>query len=107
TRLRFTPTDGPAGTRVIEAVVVSRGRQVEAEPIARYRAPGPVKLAAPRSVRLTRAKAAVGVRWSKVPGAARYRVTVRSDDGRVQSFGVARKTTRFTIPQVTADDRAR
>lgn len=105
-RLRFTPADGPAGKRAIEAVVVtSSGRQVDALQIGSYSAPGPAKLAAPRRVTLTRTAKSLGVRWTKVAGADRYRVIVTATDGRKQILTAPGKATKLTIPAVTRDDK--
>ena len=103
--LRFTPVDGPAGKRQVEVIVVSGGRQVEARQVASFTAPSAAKLPAPRSVSLKRSKSGLAVRWAKVPGAARYRVLVRSSDGREEVLAPAGKATRLAIPQVTGDDR--
>ena len=103
--LRFTPTDGPAGKRTIEAVVVAGDRQVGVVPITTYTAPGPQKLPAPRSVTLKRSKTAVAVKWSKVSSADRYRVKIVATDGREQILTVDSPKTKVSVPAVTADDK--
>ncbi|MFT4035197.1 MAG: hypothetical protein QM679_06450 [Patulibacter sp.] len=105
--LRFTPADGPAGKRQIEAIVVAAGRQVATKALGSYVAPGTVKLAAPRRVTLSRNKRSLGVRWTKVAGAAKYRVTITATDGRKQILTAAGKASKLTIPQVTADDQVK
>ncbi len=105
TKLPFTPTDGPAGKRQIEAVIVNGDRQVGTKPVASYTAPGPAKLGAPRSVTLRRAKGSLSVRWTKVAGASRYRVKVTSTDGREQILTAAGTARQLTVPEVTSDDR--
>ncbi len=103
--LRFTPTDGPAGQRTIEAVVVAGERQVGVVPVTTYTAPGPIKLGAPSSVTLKRSKTAVAVRWKKVAGADRYRVKIVASDGREQILTVDAPKTKVSVPAVTADDK--
>ncbi|MBO9533408.1 MAG: hypothetical protein J7513_10585 [Solirubrobacteraceae bacterium] len=104
-KLRFTPTDGPAGKRTIEAVVIAGDRQVGTTPVTTFTAPGPAKLAAPRSVSLKRAKSSLTVRWSKVTGATRYRVLVTSTDGRKQILTAPSSARKLTVPEVTGDDK--
>lgn len=105
TVLRFTPTDGPGGKRTIQAVVITKdGRQVGTPTVATYTAPGPVKLSAPKRVTLSRSKTALTVRWTKVTGAARYRVIVTATDGRKEIITVE-KGSKLQIPAVTADDK--
>ncbi len=105
TALRFTPTDGPAGKRAIEAVVVAGDRQVGVIPIGSYSAPGPARLAAPRSVTVKRTKTSVNVAWKKVAGVDRYRVLVTATDGREQILTVEKSKTKVTVPGVTTDDK--
>ena len=79
--LRFSPADGPAGTRTVVAVVTSQGLPVRTETVARFRTAGPVVLPAPR-VRLARAGGSLLVRWRPVLGASGYHVRVEVADGR-------------------------
>ncbi|MEH3053402.1 MAG: hypothetical protein PGN13_05240 [Patulibacter minatonensis] len=104
TTLRFTPSDGPGGRRTIEAIVLSGDRQVDTVRLGAYTAPGPVKLAAPRTVRVSRGKVTT-VRWSKVAGAAGYLVVVKGSDGRRQQLVVGPKGTSAKLSGVTPDDR--
>ncbi len=43
--------------------------------------------------------------WTKVAGAAGYRVLVKADEGRRQLLLAPRKATRLTVPEVTSDDK--
>ncbi len=54
---------------------------------------------------LARTKTSLGVRWTKVSGADRYRVIVTATDGRQQVITAPKGATKLTIPAVTADDK--
>ncbi|MDO9354662.1 MAG: hypothetical protein Q7T55_13275 [Solirubrobacteraceae bacterium] len=105
TTLSFTPAHAAGGRRTLEAVVAVGTRQVEVIGLGSYVAPSPQKLTAPRKVTLKRTKTQVSASWTKVAGAAGYRVSVKGDDGRLQLLPVAGKTTKLVIPGVTTDDR--
>ena len=80
--LRFGPADGVAERREIVAVVEQDGRPRAELKVASYAAPGPMRPARPRGVRVRRARSALAVRWARVSGATGYEVRVRLDDGR-------------------------
>src|SRR5439155_14591667 len=69
--MNFAPADGPGGTRRIEAIVEQDGFVREVDKVARFVAPKPRRLAAPRRARLTLSRSRLTVRWSTVPGATR------------------------------------
>jgi hypothetical protein len=83
-RIRFTPTDGPAGRRTIVAAVLENGLVRATLRVATFRAPGARRPARVSHLLLRRHGRRVIVTWSKTPGARRYRVHVRVDDGRNQ-----------------------
>ncbi len=97
--LRFSIADGPAGTRTIVARVDSQGLPVRTETIATFHGPGPVVLAAPR-VRASRTAGSLLVRWTRVGGAARYRVRVALGDGRTTVAVVPGKRSSLRVPRV-------
>jgi hypothetical protein len=83
-RIRFTPTDGPAGRRTIVAAVLENGLVRATVRVATFRAPGARRPARVSHVVLRRQGSRVIVTWSKTRGARRYRVHVRVNDGRNQ-----------------------
>ncbi|MCZ7590165.1 MAG: hypothetical protein M5U27_15170 [Gaiella sp.] len=100
--VHFTVADGPAGPRRIDAVVESEGLAVRTETVARFRAPGPLVLPAPRVV-ATRTARGVSVRWSPVPSAAAYRVRVALGNGTIVSSLLGRDRRSVAV---AADTRA-
>lgn len=76
-RLRITD-DGRGGRRQIVALALRSGIPVETIAIARYTAPKPKRLTAPRRLRI----AGAGARWAAVTGARSYLVTADLSDGR-------------------------
>jgi hypothetical protein len=83
-RIRFTPTDGPAGRRTIVAAVVENGLVRATLRVATFHAPGARRPARVSHLVLRRHGSQVVVTWSKASGAQRYRVHVRVNDGRNQ-----------------------
>ncbi|HEY1511879.1 MAG TPA: vWA domain-containing protein [Solirubrobacteraceae bacterium] len=83
-RIRFTPTDGPAGRRTIVAAVLENGLVRATLNVATFHAPGARRPARVSHVLLRRHGSRVVVTWSKAGGARRYKVHVRVDDGRNQ-----------------------
>jgi len=73
--LAFRPVPGAAISRRIVAVIEQGGMVRTRRIVARYRAPGGI-LPAPRA-KAVRKRAAVGVTWTRVPGAIAYRVMTR------------------------------
>ena len=76
-RLAFTPALGRSGTRTIVALVERDGVLVKTLNVTRFavgRAPRP---AAPAVLRVRRERGGLAISWRRVPGAARYAVSVR------------------------------
>ena len=92
-RIPFSPAEGPAGPRRIEALLESSGLPRGRVVVARYRAPGPLRPARPRP-RATRRGQTLAVRWKRVPRARRYQVSIRSSDGRGRFYEVRRPRLR-------------
>jgi hypothetical protein len=115
-RIRFTPTDGPAGRRTIVAAVLENGLVRATVRVAVFRAPGVRRPGRVTHLVLRRQGSRVIVTWSKTGGARRYRVHVRVSDGRNQLHTlrgrrlVISRTTRHrvsvTVQSVSAVGRA-
>jgi hypothetical protein len=95
--LHFTVADGRAGPRRIDALVESDGIAARTETVARFRAPGPLVLPAPR-LTATRTTRGLSVRWGSVPGAAAYRVRVALSDGRIVTSLSKRSRHALALP---------
>jgi hypothetical protein len=102
--LRFTPADGPGGTRRIIAMVASYGKPRKNLTVASYVAPPPARPATPRHLRATRGTKAMTITWSTARNAKRYEIRATLSDGRV--IMVRQKGTRLAIPAVAAATRA-
>ena len=96
--LRFSPADGPAGTRTIVAVVTSQGLPVRSETVARFRPAGPLVLPAPR-LRAVRSGGGLVLRWRPVPGARGYHARVAVGDGR--DLYLTAKRSPLRVPRVS------
>jgi len=103
--IAFTPGDGPAGRRVIEAIVENDGIPRKTLTVARYVAPRPAGPGRPRGLRVRRTRTGLRVSWRRVPGAAKYAVSVQTGDGRRRVFSTRR--TRLRVPAVTRRMRGR
>ncbi|MDX8150653.1 sialidase family protein [Patulibacter brassicae] len=75
--IRFAPGGLRGGKREIVATVSRGGVPVSTAVVARYTAPAPARLAAPRRVRVTATTTTTTVRWRAVGGARGYLVRVR------------------------------
>jgi hypothetical protein len=97
-KLRFTATPDRGVQRIV-AKFTLHGIPVPDETItvARLRPP-PITLPAPRRLRLTRTRAGLAVRWSAVPGAARYALAVRQPTRGVLELFTAPGRRTVTIP---------
>ena len=102
--LRFTPADGPGGTRKIIALVSSYGKPRTQLTIASYVAPPPVKPATVKRLKARRSGARLSVTWSKARNATRYEVRATLSDGR--RLLSRQKGVRFSIPRVASRTRA-
>jgi hypothetical protein len=112
----YRPAFGRKGVRRIVAVVEQRGVPRAELDVARYSAPAPRRLAAPRGVKLVRRGERLNVTWKPVAGAVRYLVDVETADGRSIVFEKrARRVVvkrmfgpggaRVTVRAVRADDQ--
>lgn len=100
--LRWTPADGPGGTRRIVAVVEQDGMPRAELPVASYVAPAPVVPGAPRGLRVRRAGSGAVVTWRPSSGPVRsYLVRARLSDGRVLLVPATRTRRRATLPAIT------
>lgn len=102
--VRFTPTDGPGGTRKIIALVSSYGKPRTQITLATYVAPPPAKPAAIKRLKARRSRRKLSVRWGTAARAGRYELRATLSDGR--RLFARQKGTRFTIPAVGAKTRA-
>jgi hypothetical protein len=98
--LKFTPVDGPKGTRQIVADVTQNGLPRRQIVVASYTAPGPRKPGKPKFVRAKRRGGKVKVSWGKATAAAGYIVRVRLHDGTNRLYTVSAKKRSFTVPGV-------
>ena len=103
--IRFTPGDGPAGRRVIEAIVENDGIPRKTLTVARYVAPRPTAPARPRALRVRRTRTGLRVAWRRSAGAVKYAVSVETPDGRRRVFSTRR--TRLAVGAVPRRMRAR
>ena len=92
--IAFTPGDGPGGRRVIEAIVENDGIPRKTLTVARYVAPRPAGPGRPRGLRVRRTRTGLRVSWRRVPGAAKYAVSVVTSDGRRRVFSSRRPALR-------------
>jgi hypothetical protein len=102
--LRFTPADGPGGTRKIIAMVASYGKPRKTVTVTSYVAPPPAKPATPKHLKATRGTKAMTITWSAAKNAKRYEIRATLSDGRV--ILVRQKGTRLAIPAVANATRA-
>lgn len=102
--LRFTPADGPGGTRRIIALVSSYGVPRKELSVASYVAPPPPRPATPKRLKARRTASALTVAWSKAANAKRYEIRATLSDGR--RLLVRQKGTRVTIPRFATRSRA-
>jgi hypothetical protein len=108
-KIRFSPGDGPAGTRQIMALVeqdgAPRAKPVEA---ARYRAPATAMPPKPRGLKLRRRGSKLVVTWRGSAGnAVRVNTIVASDDGRRRVFIKKARARRLVVPDVSTKFGAR
>jgi hypothetical protein len=102
--LRFTPADGPGGTRKIIALVSSYGKPRKELTIASYVAPPPVKPATVKGLKARRSATKLVVSWATAANAKRYEIRTTLSDGR--RLLARQKTKRYTISSVASRTRA-
>jgi hypothetical protein len=90
----IAPTDGPR-RRVIVATAERDGIPLRTETIAQYAAPSPIVLRAPR-VTAERRDDGVLVSWSRIAGAKRYLIELRTSDGHRRLL--QRRGTSLSLP---------
>ena len=101
-RLRFTPADGPRGTRLIVATVEQDGIPRASTFVARYRTSGVVR---PGRVRASRRGSRAVFVWGGAARAAAYDVTVSVTDGR--RLRLTRSGPRLVVGRLFRHDRVR
>jgi hypothetical protein len=82
--ISFRPSDALARGRAIVALVAQDGRPRSDSIVARYTAPAPRALPAPKGLRIRRQGTSVTVSWGRVAGAKGYLLVVHFGDGRDQ-----------------------
>ena len=105
-RVAFAVPDGRRGRREIVAIVRQDGLTQSAGVVARYTAPPPRRPQRPGSLRLTRRRGVLSVRWGRARGAASYEVRVVVSDGRRLLFLPGRTTRTLTVQEVSTRVRA-
>ncbi len=103
-QLRFTPADGPGGTRKIIALVSSYGKPRMQLPVTTYVAPPPPKPATVKRLKARRSGTRLSVSWATAANAKRYEIRATLSDGR--RLLVRQKGTRVSVPAVAARTRA-
>ena len=100
--LRFTPSDGRAGRRTIEAVVLQDGLVRTTATVASFTAPrsGPAR---PGKVHARLRRGKLVVTWGAAAGAVRYRVLATVDGGRRILVAPPGRRRSATIPGVFSD----
>ena len=105
-RVAFAVPDGRRGRREIVAIVRQDGLTQSAGVVARYTAPPPRRPQRPGSLRITRRRGVLSVRWGRARGAASYEVRVVLSDGRRLLFLPGRTTRTLTVQDVSTRVRA-
>jgi hypothetical protein len=90
--LRFRPAPGSAEKRQIVAMVTQDGQPRGEYEVARYAAPGPLRPARPRALRVARRGSTLRLAWKAARPADVQRVTVRLSDGRRLMFRTRRSS---------------
>jgi PKD repeat protein len=94
--VKFTPQEGISRPRTVVAYVLNQEGMPRRElMVTRYLAPAAVKAGRPHGVRIVRHGSTALVSWGAASGARAYRIKVRGDDGRVQTF--FRKSARRSV----------
>lgn len=99
-RLAFQPSNGPGGTRRIEAVVTRGGIPLASKKVVSFRAPREVLPARPGALRLQRTADGIVAIFPLARGASRYNVTAVLTDGRSLGFDLRSNCRAVTIPAV-------
>jgi len=108
--LRFTSSTGKRGRRAVIARVESEAGPLAGPVVARFTAPGPVRLGRAGKVQLLRGKgrnAGLRVAWKPANGATRYVVRAALRDGRRIELPASRRRRVAIVPSVPGFDSAR
>ncbi len=103
--LNFSAADGPNRSRRIVASIDSFGLPRERLFVGSYKAPGPIKPARPKRLRLRRKGGKLLISWRRAKSAERYLAQVNLKDGR--RLAMTTKTTRLKIRNVDGIDSAK
>lgn len=104
-RLAFSAADGPKGKRRIVAAVDSFGLPRDRLGVATYKAPGPIKPAKPRHLRVRRKGSKLLASWRRAKGAKRYVAGIKLKDGR--RLSLTTKKPKLKVGNVPGIDSAR
>ena len=107
TRVRFTPSRGPGGTRRIEAMVSRDGVPLAKKSLASFKAPRERAPSQPGRLRVVRDVNDVVVVFPTSRGASRYTASVTLADGRQLGYDLAGSCRAVRIPSVTRADAVR
>lgn len=107
-QVRFTPADGSAGKRTIEAIVQENHQPRTTITVATYRAPGMAMPAKPRALKLTRKGTTIVVSWKPHPSGFRVAVYLELADGRrlLKIVAASRHSATFTAIATTVAAKA-
>jgi hypothetical protein len=104
--LPFPKGHGTAGRRDIFATIAQNGMPRRRLHVASYTAPRPPSVAKPAKLRARVARGRLSLSWSRARGAARYRLALKTGDGRVRTL-TTRRTTISVPHTATFSARAR
>ncbi|HEY1595163.1 MAG TPA: LamG domain-containing protein [Thermoleophilaceae bacterium] len=102
--LRFSPGDGPKGSRKIVALVEQNGVTRYTLNVARFTAPSPSAPGRPKRLRVKRGPKKLVITWRRVGSARQYGVTLQLRNGQ-RFFRLTRKP-HVSLPAVPAGTRA-
>jgi hypothetical protein len=113
--LAFPKGYGTAGRRDVFATIAQNGMPRRRLRVTSYMAPRPPTVAKPANLRARVARGRLSLSWTRARGAARYRVALKTGDGRVRTLTTRRTTisvphtatfsARVRLVAVTADGR--
>jgi hypothetical protein len=103
--LQFAPADGPAGRRVIDAIITESGTPRERVTVATYTAPGPARPGRVKGLRIAARGHAFRITFGTAANATHYLVRLTGNDGRRQVVLVSRGAHRVTVPALGYENR--
>lgn len=101
--IRFAPGDGPAGRRIVHAVVLQDGAPKRKIRIGSYVSPGPQRPGRVRAAAARRVRRGLVVRWTRAAGATGYIVRADVSDGR--RISLLARGTSVRIPRIGRPDK--